>query len=233
MKGRNRTGHEEYWADFFDSRAQRVGKAAECFCFSSERNRQSIYEAVLSVITDRHERALDAGAGNGDLTIMLLERVRQVVALDISPVTVQLLREKLLKFKDRTRVVKGSVLAPPFPDQEFDLIVASEVLQYAPLVPSLFRLMDLLTPGGVMVACLPFRDHPAIRLAHRRRNGFFNGIRMEEMVLLYEMQDVKCSIVPLFLRRDGAYDRGEVFVQPPISGDIAGTNRFIIRLKKK
>lgn len=69
------------------------------------------------------ERALDAGAWDGYLATRLADRYDRVVALDLNPPTVR---------HDRVECVQGDVTALQYPDDTFDLVLCTEVLEHVP-----------------------------------------------------------------------------------------------------
>jgi predicted TPR repeat methyltransferase len=99
------------------------------------------------------ERALELGCSEGAFTRLLAPRCRSLVAVDISEIAVERARERLRGLDHVTCEVLQ--LPSEFPEGEFDLIVASDVLYYWPLadvVATLPRIEDALAPGGVLLA---------------------------------------------------------------------------------
>jgi ubiquinone/menaquinone biosynthesis C-methylase UbiE len=65
----------------------------------------------------------------------------------------------------RTRVsfLRADVLRLPFPDDSFDFVMTSGVLEYVPLRTGMIELARVLAPGGYFFH-LPVRPSPASRL---------------------------------------------------------------------
>ena len=78
---------------------------------------------LFRLIPARGERALDAGAWDGYLATRLADRYDHVVALDLNPPTVG---------HERVECVQGDVTALTYPDNSFDLVLCTEVLEHVP-----------------------------------------------------------------------------------------------------
>lgn len=115
-------------------------------------------------------RVLDAGCGTGLLTLALLKALPvhvQVTALDLSAPSLETARRAVSDLSPRTarRVsyMQANVLALPFADGSFDLVVTSGALEYVPLEQGFSELARVLTPGGLLLH-LPVRPAPISRL---------------------------------------------------------------------
>ncbi len=225
--------HEKYWARVFDEKVRVEEDPARKLCFSSEANRQSIYEAVLDFIDGPFDRALDAGAGDAELTLRLRPKGNFVVALEISSEMLRLARLKIAPKDGTMGLCRGSFIVPPFKAGTFDLIVASEALQHTPFFPTVFRLIELLRPDGVLVISIPHKDHPIIRRAQKRRGGMFKGIGGEELTRLGRRPGIELWVRGLFLSGDAenSYFYGPVMKSPSSSG-LRGANRVVLKIRK-
>ena len=107
-------------------------------------------------------RILDAGCGTGTLTLALLRTLRMPVkltALDLSASSMATAKKYVSKNNPRHQSVpftQGNVLALPFADESFDLIVTSGVLEYVPLDEGLSELARVISRGGHLLQ-LPMR----------------------------------------------------------------------------
>jgi SAM-dependent methyltransferase len=225
--------HDKYWSDFFDNKATSEEDAAKRLTFSSEANRRSIYEAIQFFIHGHFEKVLDAGAGMGEFCLRLKAQSNTVVALDISFEMLRSLQENIFSVEDRIVLCQGSVINPPFPNESFDLIIASEVLQYVPFYPSVSRLTALLKPKGVLVISIPHKAHPAVMRAHVRRDGMYNGVGIEELKQLSDLEGTSCQFMTLYLAddEDKHYIRGGIY-EVPVMMYFEGANRIIIKVEK-
>lgn len=110
-------------------------------------------------------RVLDAGAGQGTFTKLLLERGFDVVSTDLA---VEALREAV-----DGEVVEADVTALPFPDGSFDAAVLGEVLEHVDDRAALHEIARVLRSGGALALSVPAgpeRFGPSDRWAgHLRR----------------------------------------------------------------
>ncbi len=100
-------------------------------------------------------RLLDAGCGTGLLTLALLRVLRRparITAVDLSRRSLLTARRAAARLghdpRHRVNFVQANALSLPFPDDTFDLVVTSGVLEYLPLGEGLAELRRVLTPGG-------------------------------------------------------------------------------------
>lgn len=111
-------------------------------------------------------RILDAGCGTGLLTLALLKAFDlpvHIAAIDLSAPSLMTARRAVAEETGRTRNVgftQANVLALPFADQSFDLIVTSGVLEYVPLKDGFGELARVLAPRGHLLH-LPVRPSVA------------------------------------------------------------------------
>lgn len=121
------------------------------------RLRQAVVSALRRVAgAGGRVRALDVGAGTGNLTRHLLDEGCGVTALDLSGDMLQVLQRNLAPAEpDRLRTVVGSASRLPFDDGCYDFVgcysVLHHVLDYIGVVREMTR---VLKPGGVL-----FIDH--------------------------------------------------------------------------
>ena len=99
------------------------------------------------------KRALDFGAGTGNLTVKLLQMGYEVTAIDLSAEMCKILEKKCRHYLEAKKLV---VLNSPIEDvsfdrDEYDLITCYSVLHHLPdYVDVIQRLCGLLKKGGVM-----------------------------------------------------------------------------------
>ena len=107
---------------------------------------------------------LDAGCGTGTLTLALLRTLKvpvKLTALDLSASSMATARKYVDKKQSQqpVRFAQGNVLALPFADEAFDLVLTSGVLEYLPLDEGLSELARVIAPGGHLLH-LPMRPTP-------------------------------------------------------------------------
>jgi ubiquinone/menaquinone biosynthesis C-methylase UbiE/uncharacterized membrane protein YphA (DoxX/SURF4 family) len=126
-------------------------------------------------------RALDAGCGPGQFTIIAAESLPQVEAtgIDIAPTMIELAREhaKASPAAARLRFEVADVSRLPFPDGHFDAVISSGSIKHWPdPVAGLRELHRVLAPGGRAFIAEMNRIAPPAAIAKvrlRLRNWFF------------------------------------------------------------
>ncbi len=115
-------------------------------------------------------RVLDAGCGTGLLTLALLRVLAvpaRITAVDLSLSSLAIARRAVgnVDFEHGHDVdfVQANVLALPFPDNSFQFVVTSGVLEYVPLREGFGELARVLAPGGYLFH-LPVKPSVASRL---------------------------------------------------------------------
>ncbi len=110
-------------------------------------------------------RILDAGCGTGTLTLALLRTLRvpvKLTALDLSASSMTTAKKYVNRNSPSEQLVRfaqGNVLALPFADEAFDLVVTSGVLEYVPLDEGFSELARVISHGGHLLH-LPMRPSP-------------------------------------------------------------------------
>lgn len=113
-------------------------------------------------------KILDAGCGTGLLTLALLKALDlpvKIVAIDLSAASLLTAKRAVAEETVRARDVgftQANVLALPFADHSFDMIVTSGVLEYVPLQDGFGELARVIAPGGHLLH-LPVRPSLASR----------------------------------------------------------------------
>ena len=114
-------------------------------------------------------RILDAGCGTGTLTLALLRTIKapiKLTALDLSASSMRTAKKYVSKHNSHdqsVRFAQGNILALPFADGAFDLVVTSGVLEYVALDEGLSELARVISPGGYLLQ-LPMRPAPVTYL---------------------------------------------------------------------
>lgn len=110
------------------------------------------------------ERVLDMGCGAGRHAFEMYRRGADVIAFDQDPDELAGVAELFAAMREQGEVPagaeadvkEGDALALPFPDGEFDRIVAAEVLEHIPAdIQALGELVRVLRPGGTIALTVP------------------------------------------------------------------------------
>lgn len=104
------------------------------------------------------EKALNIGVGSGALEELALRKGVEIWSLDPSARAVERLRERL-GVGDRAQV--GYSQSPPFADEQFDVVIMSEVLEHldpATRSDTLVQVHRMLRPGGRFIGTVPARE---------------------------------------------------------------------------
>ena len=116
------------------------------------------YLRSLDLDIDSESLVLDAGSGTGIVTLGFHEagfRPRKTIAFDLSINSLKIAREQFEKEKnadaENIDPIQGNVLALPFDDDTFDLILTCGVLEYVSLDDGLKELGRVLKTGGKLV----------------------------------------------------------------------------------
>ena len=110
-----------------------------------------IYDEMLKPSEIANKYLLDAGSGTGWFSQRATERGASVVSLDVGE---NILAQVAMKCE--TKRVVGSVLEIPFPDNTFDVVVCTEVIEHTPNPrQAVTELCRVLKPGGILILTVP------------------------------------------------------------------------------
>ncbi len=115
------------------------------------------YLRSLDLRLEPDSLVLDAGSGTGIVTSAFLDSglpARRIMSLDLSFKSLKVARESIRESRKHgllTDNVQGNVLAMPFDDDTFDLILMCGVLEYTPLNEGLSEAARVLKRGASLV----------------------------------------------------------------------------------
>jgi SAM-dependent methyltransferase len=158
---------------------------------------ERLHPDVLSWLPDDVERIVEVGAGTGRLTLELIHRAGEVVAVEPAAPLRQLLERKLSRLdpRHRVRVVHGFFDDLPVPDDFADLVVACSALTPASAHggdPGLAEMERVCRPGGRVVIVWP--NHLDWLVAHGYRYTSFPG----EMFVEFASHEEAVELTEIF-----------------------------------
>ncbi len=164
-------------AEFFGARAERYDEAYDARSADGHALRARLHAAV-QLLGDGPGKVLDAGMGPGRLCAELARRGWTVHGVDSAEEMVEFARRRLPGARERLR--RGEIERLPYPDESFDAVVATGVLEYAELGPALSEIARVLRREGRAVVSYPNPRalygiwktrvfYPAVRVVKRLR----------------------------------------------------------------
>jgi len=108
------------------------------------------HKFLLSKIPSKCKNALDIGCGTGSFARLLAERSDHVLALDLSPISVELAKEHSKDY-DNVNYELAEVIAYDFPDDHFDCIASVATFHHLPLEEMLIKIKKALRKNGVLM----------------------------------------------------------------------------------
>lgn len=122
------------------------------------------YEAKLAELLGPGSRCLELGAGSGMHTRALLQTGAKVIASDISPNSLSLLRQRYRNKQDSIETVVADMENLPFEAKSFDVVVSAGSLSYGEpgLVDAEIR--RVLRRGGMLICVDSLNHNPVYRL---------------------------------------------------------------------
>jgi len=154
---------------------------------------ERLHPGVLDWLPRNVERIVEVGAGAGRLTLELIERAREVVAVEPAAPLCRLLNRKLsgADHRSRLRVTDGFFDDLPVTDDCADVVVACSALTPAPGhggEAGLAEMERACRPGGCVVIVWP--NHVDWLAAHGYRYASFPGEMFLEFASLEEAAEL-------------------------------------------
>lgn len=120
--------------------------------------RHHLLLGVLRPYARRHEHLLDVGCASGYYSVRYAARGGRVTGVDVAEASVGLARRRAeaAGLQDRCTFRTGDLRELPFPDETFDVVLATEVLEHIrEQSQALAELTRVLRPGGTLVVSSP------------------------------------------------------------------------------
>jgi SAM-dependent methyltransferase len=158
---------------------------------------ERLHPGVLRWLPDEVDRIVEVGAGAGRLTLELIHRAREVVAVEPAAPLRQLLDRKLSRVdrRNRVRVTNGFFDDVPVADDFADLVVACSALTPARAHggdPGLTEMERICRPGGRVVIVWP--NHVDWLADHGYRYASFAG----EMFVEFASYEEAAELTEIF-----------------------------------
>lgn len=119
-----------------------------------------ILREIFAICDPRGLRVLEVGAGTGRDSVALARSGAEVITLDYSPKSLELIRQAATSADVSIGMVGGDGLALPFADGSFDLVFHQGLLEhFRDPMPMLVEHARVLAPGGMLLVDVPQRWH--------------------------------------------------------------------------
>lgn len=164
---------------------------------------ERLHPELVAWLPDRIERIVEIGAGTGRLTLELIDRAREVIAIEPAAPLREILTRKLsgVEHGDRVRVTDGFFDDLPVPDDFSDLVVACSVLTPAAEHggdAGLEEMERVCRPGGQVVIVWPNN------VEWLARNGYRHVSFAGEMALEFATSGEAAELIDIFYPRASA-----------------------------
>ena len=182
---------------------------------------ERLHPAVLQWLPDGVDRIVEVGAGTGRLTLELLHRAREIVAIEPAAPLREMLHRRLVSADhgDRARVADGFFDALPLPSDWAELVVSCSA--FTPEAghggeAGLAEMERVCRPGGIVVIVWP--NNVGWLAARGFRHVSFAG----EMFVEFASREEAAELTELFYPSAAAEVRQNA--RPRVSYDALGIN---------
>ena len=133
------------------------------------------YEEMHIEFIDNNDNVLEIGAGTGIHTHSLLETGAFVVATDISPNSVQIIKKKYKEYSDKLIAKVADMELLPFDNETFDVVCSAGSLSYGDNQIVMNEIHRVLKPGGKLIIVDSLHENPLYII--NRWMGYYRGTR--------------------------------------------------------
>ena len=122
--------------------------------FLSGKRLKTIENAVSQI--DNVSTILELGCGHGEVLEVIYDPNIKLVGIDINPSSIVLTKERF-KSRNNVTILEGDIRKLPYPDESFDVVVCSEVLEHIPNpIEVLTEIKRVLKRHGTFISTVPF-----------------------------------------------------------------------------
>lgn len=124
---------------------------------ASRHENRRLHEMILSKIPENATRILDVGCGNAWVAKAFADKHKAIFSMDVSLTNPTKALQKY-PFAGHYALV-GDVYALPFRENQFDAIIAAEVMEHTPDPKGFIKnLLRVLKPGGILLVTTPYNE---------------------------------------------------------------------------
>lgn len=180
------------------------------------------YEHKIAELIRPNHRVLELGAGAGLHTLALLQTGAQVIASDISPASLSLLKQRFKNNPGNLETEVADIESLPFEDASFDVIVSAGSLSYGEPHMVDAEIRRVLRPAGTLICVDSLNHNPVYRL--NRWLHYWRGNRTKST--LNRMPDLtRIAAISGHFHKSSAYYFGALtFVMPLLSRLLGSSN---------
>lgn len=173
------------------------------------------YERQVADLIKPHHRVLELGAGTGVHTWALIQTGAQVTATDISPVSLNLLKQRINSAGGDVATQVADMESLPFKDRSFDVVTCAGSLSYGEPALVDAEIKRVLRHGGSLICVDSLNNNPIYRFnrwlqcrrGSRTRSTYQ---RIPDYVRIHELSR-------LFMSDDVCYFGTITFVMPLVA----------------
>ena len=153
----------------YNKRAEKMLLSNESLDFEKlkelfDRKTYGVYEAHHKKYIKKSSLVLELGAGTGRLTKTLLDSGANIVASDISPSSLEIIKKRYSEYQNNLIVQVADIEKLPFEENYFDVVTSAGSLSYGDNKIVMNEINRILKPGGIFICVDSLNDNPIYRL---------------------------------------------------------------------
>ena len=166
----------------YDQRARALLKSENEFSyFGSEsvpifiRTPYLFYEEKIKELIKPNMKVLEIGSGMGLHTYSLIKTGAHIIATDISPNSLQIIKKKYKEYSKNLNTEVADMEFLPFENETFDVVCSAGSLSYGDNQVVMQEIYRVLKPGGKVIIVDSLHENPIYVI--NRWIGYFRGYR--------------------------------------------------------